>query len=388
MCNADVEVEDQDHTCSQTASCALTSSSTAASFPQETVLHLPLNAPAESQPCTQSQQGELSQLSTMTAGGVCASQAILPPHRHPQGSSQGHTQGGLQGVTQGGVETGAQGVAERGVQGVGQGYAQEAAQRQGVLSKNAVAAAAQTVQANIDAGSHLLTKAGLLIQRLFEPAAVLAMLGFDTREVLDLELQTQQQQVASKSQTQAGAQLSSVDSPRSAKTGTAAVPAGTEAAEAAAGHPLTNGLYVGSDHTAQADQQQGTGKQDSGASLLTLLGLGGAAEGSGGGANRLISVGSGKEEEAKLQVDRQAGIALHVVEALLNAALTQPEVGGFPSLPHALSPLWPPPPNPRPIWPVSCIPPPLHHTAALILCRMKHVTSVLMTCINCSLHSV
>ena len=310
----------------------------------------------------------------MTAGGMCASEATLPPHRHPQGSPQG----GPQGVTPGGIERGAQGgvkgSVEEGVQG----------QRMPLTlpSENAGTAAAQTVQADIDDGNHPLTKAGILVRHLLEPAAVLAMLGFNTREVLDLALQTQQQQVASKSQTQAGAQLSSVDGPKSAKISTAAVSDGTEAAEAVAGHPLTNDLHVCAKLTAQADQQQAKGKKDCGGSLLTLLGLGAVTEGSGGGANRLTPAGLGEEEEARLQVDRQAGIALHVVEALLNAALIQPEVSSFPSLPHPLSLTWPPFPKPSPHLPCLLHFPFSTSHNSIIWYGMMHVVSILMICTN------
>ena len=348
--------QEQDQTCSQTASCALTSSSTAASSQHETVSLSPLRAPAESQACTQSQQGAPSQLSTMTDGGMCVPAAVCLP--------QGAPQGGAQGVTQG--------VAHRGVQEVVQGSVQEVFQGQGMRltqpSKNAVAAAAQTVQAEIEAGKHPLTKARLLIGRLLEPAAVLAMLGFSTHEVLDPELQTQQQQAGTNTQTRA--HLSSVDVPKAAKTSTAAVPAGTEAVAAAAGHPVTNDLYAGANHAAQSDQQQALGKRDSGGSLLTLLGLGGVTEGSGGVANRLIQDGLFKEEEARSHVIRQAGIALHVVEALLNAALTQPEVSGFPCLRHLLPP---PPPSAQ----ASSFS--FHPTPIMILFGAMHDAAVLIT---------
>ena len=340
VCNAGIQQQDQ--TCSQTASCVLTSSSTAASSPQETVLHSPLRAPAESQPCTQSQQAALSQLSTMTASG---SEAVCPPQSHPQG--------GAQDVIQRGIQRSAQESAQTGVQGVFQRSAQEST-RQGMPSTQpsnnaAAAAAAQTVQADKDVVNNLHTKAGLLVWRLLDPAAVLAMLGLSSREVLVSELQTQQQPVASENQTQAGAQLSSVDSPKVAKTGAAAVLASTEADEAAAGHPLTHDRYVGANHTARADQQQAIGKRDSGGSLLTLLGLGGVTEGLGRGPNRMTSAGPCEEKEAGLQADRQAGIASQVIETLLSAALTQPEVSGFPSLP--------PPPSTSPFCTIPC-----HHT--------------------------
>lgn len=250
---------------------------------------------------------------------MCVPAAVCLPQGGPQAVAQGVTQV----VAHSSVQRVAQGSVQEGFQGQGMRWTQP--------SKNAVAAAAQTVQAEIEAGKHPLTKARLLIGRLLEPAAVLAMLGFSTQEVLDSE------QVASKAQTRA--HLSSVDGP--AKTGTAAIPAGTEAAAAAAGHPVTNDLYAGANHAVQSDQQQALGKKDSGGGLLTLLGLGGVTEGLGGVANRLIQDGLCEEEEARLHVIRQAGIALHVVEALLNAALTQPEVSGFPCLPH-LSPFPPP----------------------------------------------
>ena len=253
----------------------------------------------------------------MTAGGICAFEAMLP------------SQGGGQGVADGSAE------------GQGTHLAQP--------SKSAVATAAQTVQADMNAGSQSLTKAGMLTQCLLEPAAFLAMLGFSAKEVGNSELQTQQQEVASMTQTQAGAQLSSIDGPQAAKIGTAAAAAGTEAAEAAAGHPLTNDLYVGINHTFQADEQQASGKKDSGGSLLALLGLDKVTEGSGRRANGIAPAGAC--EEAGLQVDRKAGIALHVVEALLNAALTQPELSGFPSL--ALPLLLPPPPGLTPPAPSS-----------------------------------
>ena len=265
----------------------------------------------------------------MTAGGMCASESMLPP--------QGDAQGG----------------AEGGAQGRGALLAQPL--------KSAAVAAAQTMQANIDAGTRPLTKAGILTQCLLEPAAVLAMLGLSAKEGEHSELQTQLQEMASMTQTQAGAQLSSAARPQAADSGKAAAAAGTEVAGAAAGHPHSHDLYLGANHSVQADQQQASGRNGCGGSLLTLLGLG--TEGLGWGAVRVAPAGACVEEEAGLQVDRQAGIALHLVEALLNAALTQPEVSGFPLPP----PPRPSPPSPHPICLAPSIPPPLYD-ATVCLC--------------------
>ena len=291
VCNAGIQ--EQDHTYSQTASCALTTSSTAASSPPETILHSPLSIAAESQLGTHSQQGALSQLSTMTAGGMCCSKALLP--------SQGMRQGGAQG-------------------GVLQGQGRSLAQPSGGAAK----AGAHTVQADMDAGNHAMTKAVLITQALLEPAAVLAMLGFKAPVFHEPEVQTtgaqaqaqaQAQAVSSLMQTQA--EISSVDATEAATTGTAAAAAGTEAGAAAAGHPLTHDQDVG------ANELQPTGQKNCGGSLLTLLGLGGVTQGLVRAANRAEVSG---EEDARLRIGRQACIVLHVVEALLDAALTKPEV--------------------------------------------------------------
>lgn len=191
-----------------------------------------------------------------------------------------------------------------------------------------------------------------MTQALLEPAAVLAMLGFKARELHRPELQTrdaqaQAQAVPSLTQTHAG--VSSVSAAEAANTGTAAAAVVTEASEAGAGHPLTLDQDVG------ANEPQPTGQKDCGGSLLALLGLGGVTEGSARGANRAEVC----EEEDARQIGRQACIALHVVEALLDAALTKPEASAFysqPPCPAVLSTLLipsaqPPPPPPLPTHP-------------------------------------
>ena len=225
----------------------------------------------------------------MTVGGKFSSEALLPS----------------QGISQGGGHGGA-------LQGQGRSLAQS-------LRCDAKAGA-HTVQADMGAGDHAMTKAVLLTQALLEPAAVLAMLGFKAQEFDELELQTsgaqaQAQAVSSLLQTQAA--VSSVDAAEAANTATAATAVVTEAGEAAAGHPLTHDPDDG------ANGWQPTGQKGCGGSLLTLLGLGGVTEGLVRGASRAEVC---EEEDARLRTGRQACIALHVVEALLDAALTKPEV--------------------------------------------------------------
>ena len=332
-------MQQQGHTCSQTASCALTVSTTATS-PKEAALHSVLSTPAEPLLCTRSQPAAGSQLSTVTADGMCASEAV----QAPQGAAQRGAHQGAQGGAQGGVQEGAQGVLGAAPQGV-----QRAAQRQGKSLvqplKCAVTSGAQTDQDHTPASNLLVTKAGLLVELLLEPAPLFAMLGFKAKEGQDLELQTtaaqiQAQAVVSSKQTEAG--FNSLHDP--ARAGTAAIPVGTEAAGAAAGCRLTNDMSVSGGHDAQVDQHQAKGKQDCGGSLLTLLGLGGVTEGLGRDAHRLTSGRECEEEEAGVQVDRQAGIAMHVVEILLDAALTQSEVSCCP--PPPAPPARPPPPPP------------------------------------------
>lgn len=225
----------------------------------------------------------------MTAGGMCLSEALQP--------SQGVSQGGGQQVA---------------LQGQGRSLAQP-------LSC-AVKAGAQTIQADMGACNHAMTKAVLMTQALLEPTAVLAMLGFKAWELHKSKLQTsgaQAQMQAESSLMQTQADVSFVDAAKAAKTGTAATAAVTEAGEAAAAQPLTHDPDVG------ASKQQPTGQQGCGDSLLTWLGLGGVTEGLARGTGRGEPF---EERDARLHIGRQACIALHVVEALLDAALTKPEV--------------------------------------------------------------
>lgn len=272
----------------------------------------------------------------MTAGGMCLSEALLP--------SQGISQGGSRG-------------------GALQGQRRSLAQPLRCASK----AGAHTIQAGMGAGDHAMTKAVLMTQALLAPAAVLAMLGFKARELHNVELQTsdaqaQTQAVSSLMQTQAGqAGVSFVNAAEAANTGTAATAAGTEAGEAAAGHPLTHDLDVG------ANGRQPTGQEDCGGSLLTLLGLGGVTEGVVKNANRAEAC---EEQDARLHIGRQACIALHVVEAVLDAALTQPEVSTVFSFLIPCSPTY-----------AAHLPllPPLHPPSFMVPCNLS--------CINAKLFS-
>ena len=299
MCNAGGH--QQGEVCSQTASCALTTTTTASS-PEETALQPPAvpavaavpvrpaepAAPAEVLPCTQG--AALSQLSTVIASDMCAS--VKPPRRVAQGSAQ--------------------------VQGKLLPQPFMCCEQTG----------AQPVRGHMGADNLALTKAGLLMQSLLDPPALLAMLGLNANTAQDSELATctdgtPGQAEGGTEQTPAGLQ-----GPKTASASTAAASLAREASEAAAEHALTNDEYVGKIHAVREVQRQGKAAQGSGGSLMTMLGLGGGAAGSGGDAYGRTLPRVCEEEEAGLRVHKLAAVALHVVEVLLDAVLTQPEVSG------------------------------------------------------------
>lgn len=337
MCSAGAHY--QGEVCSQTASCALTTSTTASS-PEEPVLHMPavpagpaepaasakpvghavpaeLAEPAGSAkpvgraehagpaepagllPCPQ--RVALSQLSKVIGNGMCASEAVQPP--------------------------------KGGTQGVGQEAAQGNAQVQGKVLilpfQSAAKQGAQTVKGGLGASNQTLSKAKLLIQSLLDPRALLEMLSINANTAQELQKHTSGtlgQVGAGAGPTPAG--LNTCQGPQSARPSAAAAALGKEAAEAASEHALTNDEYVGNNHAAQEVQPPVKAGKGCQGSLMTMLGFGGGGSGSGRGANRRTSSGVCEEEEAGVKVGKLAGVALHVVELLLDAVLTRPEVSG------------------------------------------------------------
>ncbi|KAL3145732.1 hypothetical protein ABBQ32_003261 [Trebouxia sp. C0010 RCD-2024] len=320
MCSAGAH--QQGEVCSQTASCALTTTTTASS-PEETVLYppavpaeaagpagpaMPAEAagpavpaepsgpaeaaePAELLPCTQGVA--LSQLSTVTAGDVCASKSVQPPQ------AVTHRVAAVRGKL----------IPQR--------------------SESANKAGAQTVMGHMGAGNLTLTKAGLLCQILFDPPALLTMLGINAKTAQSPQLQTctagtQGQAGGVTEQTPTG--LSAWQGPKAARAGTAADSLAREATEAAAEHALTNDQCCDKNHAVREVQRQREAVQGLGGSLMTMLGLGGVAGSSGGNTYGQSSSRVCEEEGTELNVGKMANVALHVVEVLLDAVLTQPQV--------------------------------------------------------------
>lgn len=251
--------------------------------------------PAELLACTHGVA--LSQLSTVTAGDMCASETVQPP----------------QGVTHGGA------------QGGDPVHSKLTPQR----FESANQAGAQTVRGHMGPGNPTLTKAGLLFQSLLDPPALLAMLGVNAKTAQDPELQTctagtQGQAGGWTEQTPAG--LSTWQGPKAARASTAPDSLAREATEAAAEHALTNNEYVDKTHAVREVQQQGEAVHGLGGSLMTMLGLAGGAGRSGGDAYGQSPSRVCEEEETGSKVGKMAGVALHVVEVLLDAVLTQPQV--------------------------------------------------------------
>ena len=156
-------------------------------------------------------------------------------------------------------------------------------------------------------------KACALLQCLLDPTAVLAALGFKVHKKEDKQVCTAQHTARLADQIPAAAAGPDAELLKvSTAIGAAANPQAPPP-EAAC-----------SDGAVRLERQDLPARSGS---LLTLLGLHGTAAARSGAAEQghMISCAAG-EEEAKLQAGRLAGIAVHVIEVLLEASLTQPEV--------------------------------------------------------------
>ena len=278
MCIAGVKKSSQ--SCSWSASCG-TASSTSASSPGAAP-QPPADLPQGTHPA------DNSQLSAVTAVSACASEAAQPDQADAPG----------------------------------QGWLAEPLR----VAETASCTAGFESQA-VD-GAVALNKAGLLVQCLMDTRAVLALLGFNTgkAQLAEHKLALQTQTEAPIQQTQA-AQVSQPGPKPAVSLSTAVAPPSGEVPKAPVMHQLTKPSQATANSDAERPQQQAcTASQGFESSLLALLGLVGAAEGSRRGADGTGLAKADEEEEAGVRMARLAGSAAEVIEVLLDALLTQPEV--------------------------------------------------------------
>ena len=241
------------------------------------------------------------------------------------------------------------------------GQGNTAATGQGPLTDAVLGASNQEAHRQIDTNAcdTIVAKAGLLLQHVMHPAALLAVLGLQNHQQQSMPAGTQA--VQTPSQQPQSAQIPSTSNKASgnktassapARAGQAAfwIAAGQAASEIAAGPPASEvaaevcpaqavqgpqQVLSEPANVAQASsralqqqqqqQQQHLQKEDTRPSLLTVLGLtGGVSRLQGGQA------GTGgpedQEEDVRQRVARLGGIVMNLVEVFLNSLMTHPEV--------------------------------------------------------------
>lgn len=198
----------------------------------------------------------------------------------------------------------------------------------------------------------IVAKAGLLFQHLMHPAALLTVLGLQNHQHQGMPAGTQAMQAPSQ-QPQSAQALSTSNKACDKGAFSAAAPAGQAASGIAAGQAAAE-LAAGraafevsaeaypaqavqppqhllpepadmAQASSSALQQQQLQKADSSPSLLAVLGLtGGVSRLQGGQAG--TGGPENQEEDARQRVARLGGIVMNLVEVFLNSLMTQPEV--------------------------------------------------------------
>ncbi|DBA84407.1 TPA: hypothetical protein ACH3X1_006045 [Trebouxia sp. C0004] len=200
-------------------------------------------------------------------------------------------------------------------------------------------------QTDTTACDTIVAKAGLLLQHLMHPAALLTVLGLQHHQHQSMPTGTQAMQAPS--QLPQSAQILSTSNKACYKGAfSAAAPTGHAASGIAAGQPAFDvaeevcpaqaaqqpqHLLPEPVDVAQASssvlQQQQLQKEDSRPSLLVLLGLVGDVSRLQGG-QAFTGGPENQEEDLRQRVARLGGIVMNLVEVFLNTLMTQPETLG------------------------------------------------------------
>lgn len=224
----------------------------------------------------------------------------------------------------------------------GNGYT--AATGHGPLTDAILGASNQEARRQVDttACGTIAAQAGLLLQHLMHPAALLTVLGLQHHQQQSMPAGTQA--VQTPPQLPQSAQTLSTSFKASDKGAVSA--AGQAASGLAAGRPAFQAcpaqpvqwphymlpepatMAQASSCALQQQQQQSLQKEDPRPSLLAVLGL-------AGGVSKLQGVQVGtelpenQEEDLRQRVARLGGIVMNLVEVFLNSLMTQPEVSIF-----------------------------------------------------------